>query len=306
MECFGSDDEEESIEPIKRDASCGICSFHPHTESSLLSHVRNSLASTQTAVSVDHKMMNAYSLKLEKAEQVLKSVDAFCMQRHWMMHVGPEKGKILSKTLKETIDVKLSSSNEQFVLVELGSYCGYSSILMARECFVAYGTKMNVKLITCEINPEFFGVAKELIKLSGLDDVISLVEVSYNGHSTNMVDLLRDELKPIHYDTQNAVQKTIDLLFIDHDKDSYKSDLMDLEASGLIRCGTRVVADNVVFAQINDYVKYVQKRQQDGVVTTKTIPCQVEYSNGEVIEGNSESLVDGIGKSCTDPYHYSM
>lgn len=281
MDCFGSESEEESCEPAKRDDSCGICSFHPHTESSLLTHVRNSVRVLQ---------LNDLN-KVQRAERVLGSIDEFCMIRHWMMNIGPEKGVIITTTLKESIDVKLSShaSNHSFVLVELGSYCGYSSILMAKECIATYGNKLNLKLITLDINPEYITVANEMIKLSGLDGVISLLEVSFNGHDTNLVDILQKELILSELDT-------IDVLFIDHDKDSYKTDLMKLETSGLIRRGTRVVADNVIFAKIDDYLKFVQERQQDGVVTTKTVECNVEYSNVDPAAECAESLSDGIGE----------
>lgn len=279
MECFGSESEEESNEPTQRDESCGICSFHAHTESSLLSHVRNSLKSAELESLV------------QRAEHVLNSIDEFCMMRHWMMNIGPEKGTIISTTLKETIDVKLSgqASKQPFVLVELGSYCGYSSILVAKECIAAYGNKLDLKLITLEINPEYITVANEMIKLSGLDGVISLLEVSFNGHDTNLVDTLQKELTLSQLDT-------IDVLFIDHDKDSYRSDLMKLEASGLIRCGARVIADNVIFAKIDDYLRFVQKRQQDGVVATKTVKCNVEYSNVDSTVEYAETLADGIGE----------
>jgi catechol O-methyltransferase len=306
MECFGSDDEEEESTAL-RPPTCGICSFHPHTESSLLSHVRNSLASAEVAMAVDS--MDVCRAKILRAERVLNSVDEFCISRHWMMHVGPEKGNILTTTLKESIDKKLSMqpSNNEFVVVELGSYCGYSSILMAKECLIAHeSNKLNFKLITLEINSEYIAVATELIKLSGLVDDISLLEISFNGHYTNVVGILQDELNSNYNEQQQGGQlKTIDLLFIDHDKDSYKSDLMKLEASGLICRGTRIVADNVLFAQIDEYLRYVQMRQSDGVVTTRTVPCHVEYSNVEAAEETTlESVSDGIGKSFYQFCHF--
>jgi catechol O-methyltransferase len=139
---------------------------------------------------------------------------------------------------------------------------------MAKEC-ISYNNKLKFKLITLEINPEYHAIASEMIKLSGLDDMISIFEISYNGYHTNIVDLLREELK----------QNTIDMLFIDHDKDSYKSDLIRLEEAEFLRQGSRVVADNVIFAQIHDFVDYVQHRQKNGVVKTETVSCSIEYSN---------------------------
>lgn len=282
MDCFGSsDEEEEGCSPIKRDVSCGICSFHPHTESALLSHVRNRVKE---------------SSKDQKAEHVLNAIDDFCISRHWMMNVGPEKGSILTSALKESIDKKLlvstSSHESSFVVVELGSYCGYSSILMAKHCIASYDKKvLDLKVITLEISPEYTKVASELIKLSGLDDVISLSCLCYNGHDTNMIDVLQEKLKSSHNEQES--NKGIDFLFIDHDKDSYKSDLIKLESAGLIRCGTRCVADNVVFAEIHDYLEYVKMRQNKGVVVTKTISCLVEYSNVD----SSEEVLDGIGEN---------
>ena len=88
-----------------------------------------------------------------------------------------------------------------------------------------------------------------------------------------------DSLKVSRRKTKHEQQSpTIDFLFIDHDKDSYKSDLCKLEDSGMIRRGTKVVADNVLFAGIDDYMKYVQQRKEEGIVSTRTITCHVEYS----------------------------
>ncbi|EED94176.1 predicted protein, partial [Thalassiosira pseudonana CCMP1335] len=163
------------------------------------------------------------------ASDVLQAVDKFCTSRHWMMHVGPEKGEILTGALREAMDAKLAS--------QLGSYCCYSSILMAREFYKQQYAKLNSHLFTVEINPEYAKVAAEMARLSGLNGKITVHEISYNGHDTDV--------------------DTIDFLFIDHDKDMYKADLIKLESAGLVRQGTKVVADNVLFAQIDDYIEYV-------------------------------------------------
>lgn len=47
----------------------------------------------------------------------------------------------------------------------------------------------------------------------------------------------------------------IDLLFNDHDKDPYKSDdLHGPKGPEMIRCATRVIADNIVFTGIDNYL----------------------------------------------------
>jgi len=86
MECFGdsSDEEDEELgnnNTTTRDKSGnGICCFHPNTEASLLAHVRNTLPKEGNNIDIE-----------QRADDVLNAIDTFCMSRHWMMHIGPEK-----------------------------------------------------------------------------------------------------------------------------------------------------------------------------------------------------------------------
>lgn len=273
MDCFGdsSADEEEEDALQQRDASCGVCSFHSNTEASLLTHVRN-------------------APNIQGPIDVLQSVDAFCNQRHWMMHIGPEKGVILKRVLNDAMNQKattLNNADASFNCVELGTYCGYSSIVMANE-FRNASASLDCHWYTAEIEREYFTIAKELIKMAKMDDVVSVHQISFDGHETNVVEVISNALKKKDAETTKPV---IDFLFIDHDKDAYKSDLIKFEQSGLIGKGTKVVADNVVFAQIQDYIQYVQDRQEEGIVQTTTLKCRVEYCGESMNE-----YEDGIGK----------
>jgi len=49
------------------------------------------------------------------AASVLAAVDAFCLRRHWMMHVGPVKGDILRRAA--------AAAPPGGAWVELGAYC---------------------------------------------------------------------------------------------------------------------------------------------------------------------------------------
>ena len=73
----------------------------------------------------------------------------------------------------------------------------------------------------------------------------------------------------------------IDYLFVDHDKDAYLTDLVRLEKEGLVRAGSTCVADNVVFARINDYLDYVRKLSADGCARTETVYGSIEYADDE-------------------------
>jgi catechol O-methyltransferase len=88
----------------------------------------------------------------------------------------------------------------------------------------------------------------------------------------------------------------IDFLFIDHDKSMYLPDLQELEAAEMIRRGTHVAADNVVFAQIDDYRNYMKSLARKGVLETKLADTYLEYSLPEMTEHHltPEQLADGI------------
>jgi len=346
------------IEKRSRDPSCGICTFHPHTETSLLTHVRNSLLSTHKTECDDNDHDNNNSRTIPKSatdlwskdhlqkllirsREVLKAIDDYCTSRHWMMHIGPEKGAILTGALREALamkqrrrresdgDDKMETGGERgnneatflsssFVAVELGSYCGYAAIMMAREYCQArlealfssdfnedggLLSNMNFHLFSMEINREYAEVAREIVNLSGFEELVSVHLISFDGYETNLVDVISSAVQSREREGGNEVETTsnpvIDFLFIDHDKDSYKADLCRLETSGTIRKGTKVVADNVLFAQIDDYIGYVRKRQEGGVVKTDTIPCRVEYCDGGVEmeveeDGIEEQFGDGV------------
>lgn len=258
------------------------------------------------------------------SRDVLRAIDDFCISRHWMMHVGPEKGDILVGALKSSILAKMmelappppssssSSDNVPFVAVELGTYCGYASILMGRTMremmmMASSSNGLDCHLFTTEINVEYAEIAKEMIRLSRMEDLISVHEISYDGHGTDIVVTIGDALA--RSSSRNIHKATsIDFLFIDHDKDAYRSDLCKLEASGMIRRGTKVVADNVLFANIDDYVGYVQRKEELGIAKTRTIPCHVEYSVDD--EESSETVQqyqDGVGKcDCLDRFAFQI
>ena len=106
-----------------------------------------------------------------------------------------------------------------------------------------------------------------LIRLACMDDCVSVcnIDLKLDGTTENVANVIRAAMasqRVNHEDTHanangEAVPK-IDFLFIDHDKDSYLPDLQILERAGMVRSGTTVVADNIIFAKISDYMSYVK------------------------------------------------
>ncbi|XP_063792081.1 catechol O-methyltransferase A-like isoform X1 [Pseudophryne corroboree] len=88
------------------------------------------------------------------ALSVISAVDSYCSQVEWAMNVGDKKGEILDAVVTET--------RPRWVL-ELGTYCGYSTVRIARLL------PPGARLVTIEMNPHYAQVAKELFQHAGLD-----------------------------------------------------------------------------------------------------------------------------------------
>lgn len=290
---FGDDDGEDksssSSSKIEKEAHRnvhnGVLAFHSGTEQALLLFVQQQLLPLQSkdATSTDRRKL------------ILKAVDQFCVERHWMMHVGPDKGVILQDFLKEHLKAATvtTSTSSVFVLVELGTYCGYSTIRMADTILATATTARDFHIFTVDVNPQTQAVAKQLVEAAGLADHVSYVLLDRDSQATTtLTDQLRAAMKE-----KNLQQKKIQFLFVDHAKELYLSDVQQLEATGLIQAGTAVAADNVVFFELHEYRQHMASLQASGIVTTKLISDNVflEYvsnqtKGSELLHSNDPNL----------------
>jgi catechol O-methyltransferase len=252
-----SEQNKKSSPSITRDPSCGILAFHVGTEQALLKHVESSFSSYQ-------------SLEKNLADSVLECIDDFCMNRHWMMHIGSQKATILIEFVEECC-ASFGDKEKPLIIVELGTYCGYSSIMIANRL---NALKHNYRLFSVEVVPENAKVAKEMVRLAGL--------------SSQQVKILL--LDPDQETLSSLLEKkicSIDFLFIDHDKSLYLADLQRLEATGWIQKGCYVAADNVVFADIDDYRDYIASHVTNGIVSSRLADAWLEYYEPDFADGKN-------------------
>ncbi|XP_073456113.1 catechol O-methyltransferase A-like isoform X1 [Aquarana catesbeiana] len=167
------------------------------------------------------------------ALSVISAIDSFCTKVEWAMNVGDKKGEILDAVVLET--------RPRWVL-ELGTYCGYSTVRIARLL------PPGARLVTIEMNPHYAQVAKEVIRHAGLEAQVELLV----GSSSILIPQLKKKLD---------IEK-FDLVFIDHWKVSYLPDTKLLEECGLLRAGSVLLADNVVCPGSPDYLQYVRNSPQ--------------------------------------------
>ncbi|XP_043936693.1 catechol O-methyltransferase A-like isoform X1 [Protopterus annectens] len=160
---------------------------------------------------------------------VVNAIDDFCKKKEWAMNVGDEKGQIL--------DREVSKANPDIVL-ELGTYCGYSTLRIARLL------KPGARLLTVEFNPAYAKVAREIIHFAGADDKVTLLE----GSSEDIIPQLKKK-----HDVD-----TFAFIFLDHWKDRYVLDTQLMEKCGLLRKGTVLLADNVTCPGCPEYLEYVR------------------------------------------------
>ncbi|XP_016411750.1 catechol O-methyltransferase-like [Sinocyclocheilus rhinocerous] len=189
------------------------------------------LLNIMTGSTRPQRMLKAVQKNATKGdpESVISAIDYYCRHKEWAMNVGDEKGLILDSVLTE---VNPSTA------LELGTYCGYSTVRIAR--LLSPGSK----LITVEFNPDFAAVARQIIAYAGLQDKVTVVE----GPSGDLIPKMKERFGI----------KSFDFVFLDHWKDRYVPDTKLLEDCGLLRKGTVLLADNVICPGAPEYLKYVK------------------------------------------------
>ena len=181
--------------------------------------------------------------KQDDPQSVLNTIDSFVSETGtFLMNVGPEKGKLLAETIKD---------HKPLNTLELGSFLGYSAIIIAMFLPEAGS------LVSVDHDKDSVAASKEIVKYAGLENKVHFI----NSTSDKAI---------------NALKKSFDFIFIDHEKNRYYSDLLLMENLNLINKGGIVFADNVgIFEdKMKDYFSHVR---DSGTYTSKNIGAHLEY-----------------------------
>ena len=176
-------------------------------------------------------------------QDVLRTLDRFAREERWLMSVGPDKGPLIAELAgRLPADARV---------LELGAYCGYSSIMIAS----ALGP--GARIISVDIDRDAVESARANVAIAGLSEQVTFIQ----GSSTRVIATLEGRF---------------DLVFLDHWKDLYKQDLQLIEQRGLLGPGSIVVADNVgrIFAP-EAYLDYVRSC---GHYDCEHRPATIEYT----------------------------
>ena len=311
---------------ITRDPRNGAFTFQVHTEYDMLLRVQRDLDGHRGRAQPPHRDGDDDGVRdnvddgaedsIRLSRRIMHSIDDYCMHEQWMYHIGREKGMALSRFLSSCLGGWHRAGGggggrKKFVCVELGTYCGYSALVLAvtlrqfqleRKHPHCRGggqslstsststTPFEFQIYTTEVSTKVLNVARSIFRLAGMENCITPILLQEqecaavedddreNGDN-DLSRVLRDRY---------SIPK-IDLLLLDHAKHLYLRDLENLERSKLIGKGSYVCADNVVFNRLDEYREHMHilEHSGGGVVETRLEEMNLEYSN---------NLKDGMGE----------
>ena len=197
----------------------------------------------------DHVVRHA---RAGDVDDVVRAIDDFAYSQVFLMNIGDRKGALL--------DAAVRRAQPQLVL-ELGTYCGYSSLRMARLL------PPGGRIVSVELSEANAAVARRVLEHAAVADRVTVVVGSLGDGGATL-----DALEAEHGFGVGA----LDLGFVDHDKGAYLPDLRRVLERGWLRRGALVVADNVRFPGAPDYRAYMS-REQGRTWQTVEHPTYVEY-----------------------------
>jgi caffeoyl-CoA O-methyltransferase len=154
------------------------------------------------------------------AEEHSKPIDDILLQLHRETHLKVMNPIMLTGFLQGKLLQSFSEMLKPKMVLEIGTFTGYSAICFAR------GLQKGAVLHTIEKDPELESICRKYFQLSGMADRIEL-------H-------IGDALIRIP-----AIEQTFDLVFIDCDKEIY-SEVYELVLPKVAK-GGNILADNVLW-----------------------------------------------------------
>jgi catechol O-methyltransferase len=187
------------------------------------------------------------------AADVIRVIDEYGYNESILMNVGDEKGMILDQAIQRA---------KPRTVLELGTYCGYSSLRMAVAAPEA-------RITSIEFSPANADIARRILDHAGVGNRVTVV-VGTLGDGGKTIRTLREG----HGFTEGCV----DFVFVDHDKKAYLPDLRLILQERWLRRGALVVADNVKVPGAPEYRAYMSGNEGTLWRTTEH-DTHVEYQS---------------------------
>ncbi|CAF2440810.1 unnamed protein product [Rotaria sp. Silwood2] len=186
-------------------------------------------------------------------QNIINTIDHYGWTKHWLMNIGDQKGKILDQAIQ---------TRKPKTILELGTFLGYSSLRIISQL------PDDALFITIEVDSQSAEIAHTILEYAGVNNRVKII----NDYTNNVIPHL----------SENFNIDSFDFIFLDHFKEVYLRDFKMLEDVGLIKCGTVILADNVIRPGTPDYLNYVRNNPN---YTSTFYEGKLEYR---------EDLDDGI------------
>lgn len=124
---------------------------------------------------------------------------------------------------------------------------GYSAILFA-DAMRRSNPSQQLRVFSLELSAEFSSIARELVELAGLSDIVTVV----TGPA-------EESLRNLH---AQGTLTSLDFLFLDHGEELYPADFKVCESLDLFHKGTVIAADNVVRPGAPEYRELVRSHSR--------------------------------------------
>ncbi len=185
-------------------------------------------------------------------EDVIRVIDRFAYEESFLINVGDEKGAILDAAIERA---------KPKLLLELGTYCGYSALRTIRAM------PEGAHLVSIEFNADNAAIAQAILEHAGVADRVTVVHGTLGDAGQTI-----GKLRALH----GCAPGKLDFVFVDHDKDAYLPDLERILDEGWLRAGAVVVADNVKLPGAPEYHAFM-KAKEGTLFRTREHATHVEY-----------------------------
>lgn len=169
-------------------------------------------------------------------DDVLAAIDRYAYEKSFLVNIGDEKGRLLDAAVRRS-DARLA--------LELGTYCGYSALRIARSA-------PSARVFSVELSAANAIVAQRIWTHAGVTDRITCV-VGTLGDGGRTLERLESDF--------GFSSGAIDFLLLDHDKNAYLDDLLAIVGRKWLHRGSVVMADNVGFPGAPEYRAYMRADQ---------------------------------------------
>ncbi|ORV61875.1 O-methyltransferase [Mycobacterium gastri] len=184
-------------------------------------------------------------------DDVLATIDKFAYEKSMLINIGDEKGLILDAAVRRASPA---------LALELGTYCGYGALRIARAAPTA-------RVYSVELAEANAANARQIWAHARVADRVTCV-VGTIGDGGRTLDTLASE--------HGFASGTLDFVFIDHDKKVYLDDLQSILDRDWLHPGSIVVADNVLVPGAPKYRAYM-RREQGRLWNTLEHKAHLEY-----------------------------